>query len=354
MTKSDKSREKVQAFSGAKRGPASTLRNYGLVADVGGTNIRFGVVALDGAAGPVVQTQASFPAARYAGIAEAAQAYLASLGATSPPSAAVLALAGPPQDGGFAMTNSKWRTSVPELCKALGTQNVRLINDFEAIALSVPRLAAEDFVAIGGVAGPERRPHEVVAIVGPGTGLGVAGFVRTNETILPLAGEGGHVSFAPIDALEIEVLRSFMARFGRVSVERLLSGPGLRNLHAALATIEGVAAPDLSPEEITLKAEADSASLCGRVFAMFCAILGSVAGDVALTLGARDGVLIAGGILPRHPDFLAHSAFRARFEAKGRFENYMKKIPTRLIVQTWSGLIGAATLLAQRPGGAVD
>ncbi len=331
------------------------LANYGLVADIGGTNIRFGVVDL--AADVLVLAPASFPAVGQAGVVEAARAYLASLGLGTAPSAAVLAVAGPPRDGALNLTNSKLHISSRELRDALGIGSVRLINDFEAIALSVPLLVPEDWRAIGDVPAPPRLARETVAIVGPGTGFGVAGFVRVGETAVPLAGEGGHVSFAPVDALEVQILQALTKRFGRVSVERLLSGPGLRSLHAALAGIEGVTAPDLSPAEIAEQAEADPTSLCYRVFALFCGVLGSVAGDVALTLGARDGVLIAGGIMPAHAAFFARSAFRARFEAKGRFVDYMKAIPTRLIVQTWSGLIGAASLLAggaQRPGGAVD
>ncbi len=167
---------------------------------------------------------------------------------------------------------------------SLGIENVRLINDFEAIALSVPLLEPADCLAIGGIAAPARGERETFAIVGPGTGLGVAGLVRVRETAMPLAGEGGHVSFAPVGALEIHILDVLSKQFGRVSVERLLSGPGLRNIHAALAAVEGVTAPDLSPQEIGAQAEADPASLSGRVFAMFCGILGSFAGDVALTM----------------------------------------------------------------------
>ena len=327
------------------------LENYGLVADVGGTNIRFGLVDLD-AAVPAVQTSASFSAAAYGGIADAARSYLRSLDVLKPPKSAAFAIAGPVNDGKIALTNSAWNSSIDELRAALQVERLRLINDYEAIALAVPLLGPAGCVEIGSAAPPSPRAHkETIAILGPGTGLGVAGLVRSGKTAAPLVTEGGHVSFAPVDEREIEILKLLMRRYGRVSVERILSGPGLRVLFEVMAEIEGIGAENLTAEQITARAETDRNGFCGRVFGQFCAVLGSVAGDVALTMGALGGVLIAGGILPAHAAMFAASGFRARFEAKGRFEDYMKKITTRLVVDTRVGLLGAASLLAseERP-----
>lgn len=317
------------------------MNTQGLVADLGGTNVRFALVDPD-RPGELVQPQ-KFSSKDAPGIVEVARTYLQSTGGK--PSRAVIAVAGPVTDGSIHLTNLRWKFSESEVAEALGMERVLLINDFEALALSVPHLTANDLMTIGPE--PARTPaaRETVAIVGPGTGFGVGGCVREGERIIPLVTEGGHADFAPWDDVDIEVLRFLRRRFGRVSTERILSGPGLVNLYEALAAAEGRAYEKLTPLDITARAKADASSFCAMVFGRFCAILGSVAGDIALVLGARGGVLIAGGILPATADLFAASAFRERFEAKGRFQGYMKDIPTRLIVQGRAGLIGAAASL---------
>ncbi|MBV9990760.1 MAG: glucokinase [Alphaproteobacteria bacterium] len=292
-----------------------------LVADIGGTHARFALS--DGGLHSVL----SLPSQDFASLADAARAYLAKVGAK--PVRAAFAVAGPVGEGRVALTNLGWNFSADALGASLG-MNVELINDFEAIALSVPHLQASDLMTVG----PEIEGRGPVAIVGPGTGLGVAGFAHGGAIVT----EGGHADFAPADDVEIGILRTLRARFGHVSWERVLSGPGLVNLHQALGGREA-----LSPQEITARVGRDP--LCAQTFERFCAILGSAAGDVALTLGARGGVLIAGGILPAMREAFAASGFRARFEAKGRFAGYLKAIPTRLIVQDHAGLIGAAASL---------
>jgi len=303
-----------------------------LVADAGGTNVRFALVDLD-AAVELLQPR-KFASGEFPSIEAAAREYLD--GMSAKPSLAVLAVAGPVRDGHVALTNLGWKVSADGVGPALGIARVELINDFEAIALSVPHLGAADLVDIGPAV--EREKAATMAVAGPGTGFGVAGLVHGAALVT----EGGHVDFAPADDLEIRILEFLRRRYGHVSVERILSGPGLANLHEAMAAIGAVAYEKLSPREITARAEADKASLCAAVFARFCAILGSVAGDIALTLGAQGGVMLAGGILPAMVAPLQASAFRERFEAKGRFAAYMKAIPTRLIVQDHAGLIGAA------------
>ncbi len=303
----------------------------GLVADAGGTNVRFALVDADADA-PVLQAPKKFASKEFAGIAEAAKAYLSQVSAQ--PSRAAFAVAGPVRDGAIHMTNLGWKFSQADVGAALGIAQVRLINDFEAIALAVPHFGPADLLAIGPARTP---PRATVAIVGPGTGFGVAGCVPTDAGVTAIVSEGGHASFAPVDDVEIEILQTLRARFGRLSIERILSGPGLVTLSEAMGTPS-----PLSPQEITARAKADPDSFCGAVFARFCAILGSVAGDIALVMGARGGVMIAGGILPAMREAFAASEFRARFEAKGRFRDYMSDIPTHLIVQDFAGLMGAA------------
>ncbi len=315
------------------------MANLGLVADAGGTNVRFALVDADAGA-PVLQSPKKFASKDFAGIAEAAKAYLSGAGAR--PSCAVFAVAGPVRDGAIHMTNLGWRFCEADVGAALGIAQVKLINDFEAIALAVSHLGPADLVAIGPA---KARVRATVAIVGPGTGFGVAGCVPAGKGVTAIVSEGGHASFAPVDDAEIAILQNLRARFGRLSVERILSGPGLVTLSEAM----GAVPPLLSPQEITARANADPGSFCAGVFARFCAILGSVAGDIALVMGARGGVMIAGGILPAMRDVFAASEFRARFEAKGRFKDYMADIPTHLIVQDFAGLIGAAAGLQAMP-----
>jgi glucokinase len=189
------------------------------------------------------------------------------------------------------------------------------------------------------------RDDGTVAVIGPGTGLGMAGLVRGHGAAIPLVTEGGHASYAPGDDDEVEILRRLRRKFPHVSRERILSGPGLLNLYAAMAEIDGVLPAFTTPEAITAAAKSMPSSFEAKVFARFCAILGAVAGDVALTMGARNGVLIAGGILPDAIDAFLASNFRARFDDKGRFSPYMRAIPTALIVQPQAGLIGSAAIL---------
>jgi len=324
------------------------MNRFGLVADAGGTNVRFALVDLDASGSVALRAPQKFTSRDFSSIVDAARGYLAAQNLHEAPASGVVSVAGPVQDNAINMTNLGWRFSGGELDRALGTTQVQLINDYEAIARSVASLKDVDLRVIGPSILPKRDERETVAIVGPGTGLGVGGYARTQKELVPLVGEGGHADFAPSDDAEIEILKFLRRKFGHVSNERILSGPGLVNLHEALSDVEGVPYGNVKSPDITAQAIADKNSFCGRVLARFCAILGSVAGDVTLTMGARHGVMLAGGILPAIADFFAASDFRARFEAKGRFEGYMKAIPTRLIVNDNAGLLGAATLLISK------
>ncbi len=315
----------------------------GLVGDIGGTNARFALVEFDGP-DPRLIEPTTYKGEDYATAEDAIEHYLAKVGVRHPDQA-VVAVAGPIEHGVVHMTNLDWKISEDSLRRAGGFRQATLINDFTAQALAAPRLSPKDLRQIG----PLTTSGEGdLAILGPGTGFGVAGMARRHGVNTPLTTEGGHIAFAPTDEIEIEILRALVKQFGRVSVERILSGPGMEDLHIALAEAEGRKVDPAPAKQITERAVegcADSLATVDR----FCAILGSTAGDIALALGARGGVFIAGGIAPRIIDLLEAGPFRARFEAKGRFVDYMESIPTHVILHPHTALIGAA--VAMTPDG---
>ena len=308
-----------------------------LVGDVGGTNARFALAHMvDGK--PVLENHQSFPAAEHPTFLGGIRAYLD--GCEVKPTACVLAVAGPVTDGEIDLTNSPWRVSEAEL-ETLGLKPARLINDFEALAWGAPVVPADQLASLGGP--DEGEEHATVAVLGPGTGFGVSALVRDGrggEMAMP--SEGGHACFPPGDPIEDEILRILRKRYTRVSIERLICGPGLLNMHRALAEIDGRETHIDDPAQITQEALDDPRSHCGATLARFCAVLGAVAGDIALTTGARGGVYIAGGIAPRILPFLQASPFRERFERKGRFQDYMAAIPTKVILHKHAALLGAA------------
>ena len=221
--------------------------------------------------------------------------------------AIVIAVAGPVTDGAIDLTNSPWQVSESEL-STLGLSPVKLINDFEALAWGAPIVPEDQLESLGGPV--DGDPHCTVAVLGPGTGFGVSALVRDaagKEMAMP--SEGGHACFPPGDPVEDEILRILRRRYDRVSIERLICGPGLLNMHRALAEIDGRESHIEDPAEITETALKDMNSPCGATLARFCAILGAVAGDIALTTGARGGVYIAGGIVPRILPFIKASPF---------------------------------------------
>ena len=332
-----------------------------LVADIGGSNARFGWVAGPGA--PVTHVH-KLAVAAYAGPVQAAQAYLADFARPGEPGAPLGAEAGvrggadprAPRHAAFAVatavagdrvafTNSHWAFSRDEVQAALGLESLLLLNDFESLALSLPGLGAAQLRAHGG-----RLPQTTgtLAVVGPGTGLGVGAVVQTRCGWVAIAGEGGHATLAPADALESALLACVRRQHDHVSAERLLSGIGLPLLHQALGEVLGAAPAALTSAEIIAAAQVGSEALCGRTLDLFCALLGGFAGNVALTLGARGGLYIGGGIVPRFADRFFASAFRQRFEAKGRFSGYLAAIPTALITDTLAALGGAALAIEQQ------
>ncbi len=336
----------------AQAGPAHFPR---LLADIGGTNARFGWLDRAGSAVAEVQT---LPVPDHAGPAEAARAYLDALAGRlasgyRPPRRAAFAVATAVAGARVAFTNSHWDFCCDDVQAALGLDRLLVLNDFEALALSLPRLGDRQLRRHPMRAPVAAQPEGMLAVVGPGTGLGVGAVVQTTGGWVALPGEGGHATLAPADTLESELLAVLRRQFGHVSAERLLSGMGLPLLHRALTEVLGRAPADgaalpASASQIVAAALAGSDDLAGRTIDCFCALLGGFAGNVALTLGARGGLYIGGGIVPRFTDRFFASSFRERFEAKGRFQDYLAAIPTALIIDTLAALDGAALAIEQQ------
>lgn len=314
----------------------------GLLADIGGTNIRLAVIE-HGQDPLQIRDVAKYECCRFASPLDAISFYLSEIGMATPPTAAVIAAAGPISNGEVTLTNLNWTLSEDDLREA-GFVLGHVFNDYAALALAAPLLDAREALAVVGPAAP--REPGAIAVVGAGTGFGVSGLARDAFGEATLSTEGGHVSFAPVDEREIEILRCLMARFGRVSVERILCGDGLCDLHRILGEIDGIPGQAEDSKVLVAAATEGDARALQTVMA-FCAVLGSVAGDVALTFGATGGVYLAGGLTRGMEPFLAQSPFRQRFEAKGRFEPYLSGIPTRVMMRSHVGLLGAARALQQ-------
>ena len=318
-------------------GPASETPS--LIGDIGGTNARFALVSAK--ASPTVPLRLAV--AEYPAPEAAIAAALAHLSPSRPVGRMALAIAGPIDDGRGGLTNGSWQFDAMELRSAFDLSDALLLNDLEATAHGLPLLGPVDCVPIGQCASPRSGG---MAVVAPGTGLGIAGWLPSPEGGAAIVGEGGHVTMPARDAREAELLAILSRRWDHVSAERLLSGQGLANLHDAIVERDGVPAAPHPPERITAPESAAQCAACRETLDVFCAMLGTLAGDVALTLGARGGVFLAGGILPRIRECLITSRFRERFVAKGRFEAYLNRIPTWLVVHPEPVLLGLQAALA--------
>ena len=312
-----------------------------LIADIGGTNVRFALVAADGGIGADTVLQC----ADFAGPDDAARAFLAMRDGAKPTCGA-FAVASPITGDVIEMTNSAWRFSVHHVQRQLGLDQLQVVNDFTAAALSVPHLSAQHLLKLGGGDAVVGAP---IAVLGPGTGLGVSGLVAdANGQWTALATEGGHVTMAAADDTEAQILAQLRHRFGHASAERALSGPGLLNLYEAVAALQGLPASYSTAEAVSSHGLDGSCPLCRQALSMFFAMLGTVAGNLALSLGARGGVYIAGGILPRMSQAFFASEFRRRFEAKGRFAAYLSAVPTWLVTHPEPAFAGLAALTRAR------
>jgi len=311
-----------------------------LIGDIGGTNARFALVTPDTFEPHDIQ---SLPCADYPGLVEAARDYLSQVGLTGDdaPREACLAFACPIRGDRVTMTNNHWTFSRQAVQEALGLTLFKAINDFTAQALGVPHVDADDLVD---VQRGEAIPHAARLVIGPGTGLGVAGLFPGRQAWIPLPTEGGHVTFAPTDEREQNLLRHFRNRYGRVSVERILSGQGLLDLYLAHCSLKGAPPRLESPAEVT-EAAAGGDPVARDTLLRFLKILGDVCGDAALTMGARGGVALCGGILPRLLQWLPESRFLEAFTAKGRMGAYTAGIPVQVVTAPWTGLLGAAEAL---------
>jgi glucokinase len=308
-----------------------------LIADIGATNSRFAL--LDDKGKPLAAEE--FHNADFTGFAQVLEAYLDHRRETDRPRQAALAIAAPIVSDRVTMVNIQWEFSQNELKRRFGLSRLVVVNDLAAVAWGLPDTKIPDVQLIGRGEPVARAP---LAVLGPGSGLGVATIVASSDTWAVASGEGGHVTMAAADEEEAAVLRMLRERFGHCSAERLLSGPGLVNLYETLGRLASRPVASMSPADVTRAAELGDA-LAGKARDMFFAMLGTVAGNLALTVGARGGVYLAGGIVPRMVEPLELSGFRERFEAKGRYRYYMERIPTYVITERVPAFRGLRRLL---------
>ncbi|MFL6797575.1 MAG: glucokinase [Xanthobacteraceae bacterium] len=311
-------------------------QQHALLADIGASNARFALLA-NGLLGPVRY----FSVTDFPRFLDVLAAFWEQDCRGLPVTQAVLAVAGPIEANRCVLTNCSWVVDAQELSEAFGFDSVRVCNDFEAAALSLPYLADAHLHRLGGGIS---RPDAPMVVLGPGTGLGLAGLVPAGQDWAVVGGEGGHATMPASSADEDVILQHLRHEFGHVSAERVISGQGLENLYRAVAAVDGVAAPPLEAASITAAALAGTCATAVRALDLFCAMLGTFAGNVALTFGARGGVYIAGGIAPRITDFLTRSHFRERFEQKGRFRQYLEAIPTSVITHPFATFVGLQSL----------
>ena len=320
-----------------------------LVADIGGTNARFAMADLDTLE---LTSMRQFRCEEQPDLGSAALDYVRSL--QERPRFAAIGVAAPVVGGEITFTNSPWRFAKSELRTALGLDGLLILNDFEALALSLPHLKSEELHRIGGGDAP---PLATKAVLGPGTGIGVAGLQWSGSGWTAISGEGGHIALAAQSPDEFALVDALRAGRERVSVERALSGPGLADLYLAVAATKGHSVELLQPSEVVERALRRADPLAVETLSMFVAWLGRFAGDVALMFGARGGVYLGGGIAPKIREMLSEGAFRAAFEDKGRMRSYLAPVPVYVILDATAALKGAAaalcTALAQEGGALV-
>lgn len=326
---------------------------YGLIADIGGTNARFALAPRlpnnPDLPGTVLLSeenllaQKTLSGADYPTIEKAIEAYLNTVSdAYGRPRRGCLAIACPTDQDQITMTNHTWSFSVKALRQALDFDDLEFINDYHALANAIPYLGDDGAIQVGAGEPIAGRP---MVVTGPGTGLGLAALAFSASGPVTLETEGGHAHFAATDSVELGITEFLLRELPRVSNERLLSGMGLENIYRALADAGNQAAEALPAPEISARAVAGTDPLCVAALERFCAVLGSYAGDAALSFGAKGGVYIAGGIVPRFMSFFRASAFRTRFEDKARFRSFNAGIPTYVVVSAQPGLLGAAAVL---------
>ncbi|PQV52622.1 bifunctional transcriptional regulator/glucokinase [Paraburkholderia sp. BL21I4N1] len=311
-----------------------------LLADIGGTNARF---ALENAPGEIGSVQV-YPCADYPGVAEVIKKYLKDtrIGRVNH---AAIAIANPVDGDQVSMTNHDWSFSIEATRRALGFDTLLVVNDFTALAMALPGLTDAQRVQVGG---GSRRPNSVIGLLGPGTGMGVSGLIPADDRWIALGSEGGHATFAPADEREDIVLQYARKKWPHVSFERVAAGPGIEVIYRALAGRDKKrVAANVDTVEIVKRA-LEGEPLAAESVDVFCGILGTFAGNIAVTLGALGGIYIGGGVVPRLGEFFAKSSFRKRFEAKGRFEAYLQNVPTYVITAEYPAFLGVSAILAEQ------
>jgi len=323
-----------------------------VVADIGGTNARFGLVtaAIADSGEYTIVEQRTYECARFETFEAVLAEYLNSLADVKPQHVCV-ALAGPVDGDEFKMTNLNWCFSRTGVKAKFALQNFEVINDFAAQACSVTHLQTDDLFAVKTGCAVSKAAK---SIIGPGTGLGVASLIHNGSIWQPLPGEGGHANFAPGNEEEISLLRAVAKEHEFVSLETLLCGRGLVNLYRGLCRIADQAPEALQPADISDRGVSGKDPLCERALQLFCKILGGAAGNLALTCGSKGGVYLTGGILPRIKDFLLASDFVAAFTSKGVMSSYLESVPVYLIVHEHPALIGASAWLEDHADFTID
>ena len=314
-----------------------------LLADIGATHARFGLETAPGVLGRVAVLRCD----DYDGIVPLLHAYFEqhlSQQSSQRINHAAFALANPISGDFIRMTNRDWQFSTDEVRRTLGLSTLLIVNDFTALAMALPGFQPKDLMQVGGGA---PQTHAVSGVLGPGTGLGVSGVIPTIDGFVTLGSEGGHVNFAPSDEREFAILQFAWREWKHVSNERLISGPGMELIYRALAQRNGVEVQARSAADIISGALEDNDALCLEVLETFSGMLGSAAANLAVTLGAFGGIFIGGGIVPRMGEWFANSPFRSRFEAKGRFTDYIAQIPTYVIMTPNPALYGVSAILSE-------
>jgi glucokinase len=311
-----------------------------LLADIGGTNARFALMEPGGEARDIRHLRCQdFP-----GPAEAAKAYLKDCPGGTRVDSGAFGIAAPVTGDRVTIVNNHWAFSVDETRKALGLQRLAAVNDFTVQALALPHLKPGDLRAFNDV--PAAK-DAAMAVIGPGTGLGVSGLLPGPRGWTPISGEGGHSSMAARTKREAAVIAAIESRFSHCSIERAVSGPGLVNIHAALRSLEGLPEESIDPQRVTASALDGSCAQCDEALDLMIDFLATSAANLALTLGARGGVFLAGGILPRLPHDRVAPRFMARFLDMGRYRGFLGAIPVHLVIHPDPAFLGLAALAEQ-------
>lgn len=305
-----------------------------LIADIGGTNVRFGLVDKNG-----LRDLKYLECSKFVGPAEAAAHYLASLPNQEKPLTAVFAVAGPVMSDLINFTNIPWAFRTSQVQQELGLKKLEVMNDFKAVALAIPGIDAKLLQKVGGDTDP--MEHAPKGVIGPGTGLGVAFLSWQGDRYRAQPGEGGHVTMPPVNKREFEIFSQLHVKYHHISAERVCSGKGLENLYNAIKVLDKkFDLPDYDAPEISRKAISGECLVCKEALDLMLAFLGRVAGNLALTLNAQGGIYIAGGIPTKLGDYFFQSRFLEEFHAKGRMSDLMKSIPVYLIKHDAIGLLG--------------